>query len=179
MENKPKLTFNPAHNISSEDEIGSYVGSWGASPALKNVTVGLSTSDSGNYYMTLPSTPVQHGSQTVSTELGTVTAEWKEIASSVPDWMRIQCGSFINTCRELGVFESVSDCDVGMLEDGHVIFDWNTGNLPMFTVIFWTDRRIVYAATFGNGDRISSNDADMASLREPLARMIREKGQKS
>ena len=104
-----------------------------------------------------------------------VRAAWQELSGFVEGYVREQGSEFIAMCNELGIFESLSGCDVDLLDDGHLIFDWNDGERPILTVVVRLDRQVVYSGRFKSGD-VSGRDTHVRSIRAVLQRLMDESG---
>lgn len=80
---------------------------------------------------------------------GTMEA-WEDIAPSLPRETRDIAQDFVDLCRNCGAFESDPPCNVDALDDGQVMFDWNNGEPPVFTVLIDYGPSIVCVGRFGD-----------------------------
>ena len=80
---------------------------------------------------------------------GTMEA-WEDIAPSLSRETRGIAQDFVDLCISCGAFESDPPCNVDALDDGQVMFDWNKGEPPVFTVLIDHGPSIVCVGRFGD-----------------------------
>lgn len=107
-----------------------------------------------------------------------ILEDWNEIASNLPDETRSMAESFVSLCINLGAFDCEPRCYVDTVEDGHVMFDWNNGELPLFTVVITPKPSVVYVGKFNEG-KVSGEDHDVHAVRAPIERFLRQLREKT
>ena len=102
-------------------------------------------------------------------------ASWKEIKDSLSPELRQLCQDFVSRCDRIGALYCPPGCDVSLSEDGTVMFDWNDGTLPMFTVLMTPSLEVV-DATLSDEGKASGRHSGFVYANLHLEQFMMERG---
>lgn len=116
------------------------------------------------------------GSQALASHFDTIS-EWKEIAHGLALESYQFAQEFVNLCEYYSAFYWEPGCSVDRLEDGSVMFDWNTGELPIFTAVITPGQppMIAYVGKFMSG-KVSGEEKTLETVELLLFRFVRDSG---
>lgn len=101
---------------------------------------------------------------------------WKEIAPTLSSATRELAQKFVDTCERKGAFYCAPQCHVDVIEDDQVMFDWNNGQFPIFTVLIGSDYpQVSLVGKFEEG-KVTSEAASLEFLEPPLDKLVKEIG---
>ena len=100
--------------------------------------------------------------------------EWKEIRTMLSPQLAQQVEDFVQLSDESGVYFCSPGCSVDLLEDGSVMFDWNDGTLPIFTVMITVNMEVVHVGHFADG-KIKGEGRGLSIVGMHLERFVRER----
>ena len=103
---------------------------------------------------------------------------WEEIAPSLPLEMRELARGFVELCGKCNAFYSDPACQVDVVEEGQVMFDWNNGRLPVFTVLITDEPLVVHVGRLADG-KVRGSAPDLGRVGMPLRRFVQEIGKKT
>ena len=98
-------------------------------------------------------------------------APWKELKSSLPRETLSMASAFVALCEKYGAFNGDPNCNVDLVDDGQVMFDWNNGKLPVFTVMIAPGPRVIYVGRFAEG-KVTGDENSLISVEAPLQRLV-------
>ena len=102
---------------------------------------------------------------------------WEEIGQTLPRDMKTLAQQFVDMCEEFGAFHCRVACEVDTADDDEIMFDWNNGELPIFTVVIAEGPRLVYAGRFSVGI-VKGEVTELSLLESPLRKLVQEIGLK-
>ena len=121
-----------------------------------------------------------HLVQTAQTSLleqrrGNALAAWEELAPSLSRETREFAQSFVDLCEECGAFLCQPGCHIDLVDDDQIMFDWNTGKLPVFTVLITDGPRVAHVGRFRDGKETGERST-LDSVTGPLMLFVKEAG---
>lgn len=103
-------------------------------------------------------------------------ASWAEIGHTLSPTVLELAEEFVSACERKGAFYCDPGCYVDFIEDDQVMFDWNNGQLPIFTVLIGSDHpQVVFVGKFKEG-KITGETTNLELLEAPLERLVKEIG---
>ena len=101
---------------------------------------------------------------------------WVEIAPTLSSTTFDLAQQFISACVRKGAFYCDPGCHVDLIGDDQVMFDWNNGQVPIFTVLIGPDPpRIVFVGKFKKG-KIKGETTNPELLDAHLDTLMKEIG---
>ena len=107
----------------------------------------------------------------------TTINSWSEISADLPPQARSMAEEFVRLCEESGAFHCDPGCAVDVVEEGHVLFDWNSGELPIFSVMVTAAPSVAYVGKFKDG-KVTGEETTLGSMDRLLSRLVGEFGNK-
>ena len=106
-------------------------------------------------------------------------ASWDEIAPTLSPSTLELAEEFVSVCEEKGAFYCDPGCHVDFIDDDQVMFDWNNGQLPIFTVLIGSDHpQVAFVGKFKKGE-ITGEVTNLEFLEDPLDRLVKEIGNRT
>ena len=106
---------------------------------------------------------------------GLVLAAWEEIAPSLPPSTRLLAKDVVDLCERYRAFSTNPACDVGLIDDDCIMFDWNNGNYPILTLVVTPERTIIYVGKSRDGKTTGETD-NLNFVKMLLSELVREIG---
>jgi len=78
---------------------------------------------------------------------------WEEAQKLLPPATLELAQEFVDFCIGEGAFLSEPACHIEALDEGRVIFDWNDGTLPVFTVLITEQRGFVFSGISAEAEK--------------------------
>ena len=102
---------------------------------------------------------------------------WAEVSTLMDDAkVRKRAEEFVKRCKGLGAFRTDPGCEVDLLDDNRVMFDWNNGKFPILTALVSEDT-ITFVAKFAEGKTAGEDSTStMVALKAVLSRLVEEIG---
>lgn len=112
----------------------------------------------------------------VSAERDTLDS-WREVAALVESSeVRKRAEEFVKRCERMGAFRTDPGCEVDLLDDNRVMFDWNNGKIPILTAMV-SEETVTFVAKFADGKAAGDDSTStMLTLRAVLSRLVEEIG---
>ena len=101
---------------------------------------------------------------------------WDEIAPTLSSATRELAQQFVDLCKEKGAFSCDPMCHIDDMECDQIMFDWNNGQLPIFSVLIGPDPPLIaFAGQFLDGE-ITGEMSTFDLLEAPLDKLTKEIG---
>ena len=102
-------------------------------------------------------------------------AAWEELAPSLSRETRELAQAFVELCEECGAFLCQPGCHIDLVDEDQIMFDWNTGSLPVFTVLITDGPRVAHVGRFRDGKETGERST-LDSVTGPLMMFVKEAG---
>ena len=89
--------------------------------------------------------------ESANTRYADALASWEAVKPLLPDKVRQMAGDLVKLCQQTHAFHSNLECNIDLVHEDSVMFDWNDGTLPMFTVLITPNPMIVFVGRFQDG----------------------------
>ncbi len=89
--------------------------------------------------------------ESANTRYADALASWEEVKPLLPDKVRHMAGDFVKLCQQTHAFHSNLECNIDLVDEDSVMFDWNDGTLPMFTALITPNPMIFFVGRFKDG----------------------------
>ena len=89
--------------------------------------------------------------ESANTRYADALASWEAVKPLLPDKVRQMAGDFVKLCQQTHAFHSNLGCNIDLVHEDSVMFDWNDGTLPMFTALITPNPMIVFVGRFKDG----------------------------
>ena len=103
----------------------------------------------------------------------TTINSWSEISAGLPPQARSMAEEFVRLCEESGAFLCDPGCAVDVVEEGHVLFDWNSGESPIFSVMVTAAPSVAYVGKFKDG-KVTGEETTLGWMDGLLSRLVGE-----
>ena len=117
-------------------------------------------------------------SETTSEAVRNTMASWQEIQASLQPSVREMAQEFVNLCLERGAFNTDPPCEICVVDENwsEVMFDWNSGTPPIFTVVISTQpTTLSYSGEFKEEEMMGETLA-VRCVEAQLRKLVREIG---
>ena len=142
------------------------------------------TKDTGSFVLHMPTGVIRETTEhlfrqpDVDEALKAATCEeWSEVKASLPeDSPHLQLASdFFDACESLNAFAKAPGCAIDLLDDGGIMFDWNNGERPIFTVVITPENRVIDVGRFDDG-KVTGDAKTLSLAKMHLRQFARENG---
>ena len=119
-----------------------------------------------------------YSSDTNSEAVRNTMVSWQEIQASLEPSVREMAQEFVNLCLERGAFNTDPPCEICVVDENgsEVMFDWNSGNPPIFTVVISTQpTTLSYSGEFKEEEMMGETHA-VRCVEAQLRKLVREIG---
>ncbi len=101
---------------------------------------------------------------------------WAEVGPTLSPSTQELAEKFVYTCERKGLFYCDPGCRIDGIDDDQIMFDWNNGQFPIFTVLIGSDHPpVVFVGKFKEG-KITGETTTLELLESPLDRLVQEIG---
>ena len=82
---------------------------------------------------------------------------------------------FVALCQKAHAFHCDLGCNIDLVDEDSVMFDWNDGTLPMFTALITHSPRIVFVGSFEYGS-VKGENKTLDAVAVNLIHFVKELG---
>ena len=104
-----------------------------------------------------------------------VLASWKDVKYILPAKVRNIGCDFVDLCQEHHAFHCDPECNIDIVDEDSVMFDWNNGALPIFTALITPSPSITFVGSFEYG-KVKGEASNLDSVRVNLIHFVNEIG---
>ena len=108
----------------------------------------------------------------------TALTAWEELAPSLSRETRELAQAFVELCDECDALFCQPGCHIDLVDEDQIMFDWNTGELPVFTVLITDGPRVAHVGRFRDGKETGERST-LDSVMGSLMMFVKEAGPKT
>ena len=100
---------------------------------------------------------------------------WEEVEPLLQGEIRRMACDFMVLCQKVRAFHCDLECNIDLMDEDSVMFDWNDGTLPMFTALITHGPKIVFVGSFEYGS-VKGENSTLDAVSVNLIHFVKEIG---